>query len=173
VITPSLFPPADPLQLHGPRLELRLPHRWIFRLPVPLKSPNATIWSGRWALRAARQGWERELETSIATFATVQNAAGWTPEERQAFALLRRASEKRALRVWRLVPSARNFLQDQDNLEFAAKHLVDALKLVGLVRNDNYTWLERARTQEAVSNDRRWWTVVQLDRPDVRRAWRD
>jgi Holliday junction resolvase RusA-like endonuclease len=172
VITPSLFPPADPLQLQGPRLELRLPARWIFRLPRALHSPNRFVWRTRWALAAERQAWTRELETAMASFATVNAALGWTAAERQAYGQLRGAREKRAVRIWRLVPSARHFFRDIDNLDFCAKHLVDALVRTGLLRNDNRTWLERARTQEVVADDRGWWTVVQLDRPDVRGAWR-
>jgi hypothetical protein len=172
VITPSLFPPADPLQLQGPRLELRLPARWIFRIPRPLKSPNRLIWRNRWALARERQAWERELETAIASFATVNAALGWTAAERQAYGQLRAAQERRAVRIWRLVPSPRNFFQDLDNLDFCTKSIADAMTRVGLIRNDNRTWLERARTQEVVSPDGDWWTILQLDRPDVRGVWR-
>lgn len=174
MITPALFPDIDTVVISpvGPRLELQLPGRWLFRLPRKLQTPNRLIWRSRWALASERAAWEREFKVAIGSFAAVLQASDGSPAAERAYRQLRHVRELRGVRIWRLVPTVRHFFRDTDNLDFAAKSLVDAMVRVGLLHADDRSWLERERTQEAVSGDGKPWTLIQLSRPDVRTAWR-
>jgi hypothetical protein len=172
MIPARLFPPSDDLQARGAALEFRAPGTWIFRLPRELRSLNATMW-GHWRNAAAeREAWEREFEGAIAAFSVARRVEGWTRAEFDAFAQLRRQRELRRVRVIRLVPHARHLLGDDGNLRACDKHLVDAMRHVGLIHNDSRTWLDHRAPTQVLAEDWAWWTHVQLDRPDARAVWR-
>jgi hypothetical protein len=61
------------------------------------------------------------------------------------------------------VPSARNFIRDDDNLRFAVKPLLDALKRQGYIKNDSRKWLEHPTPTQSVSPDGKDWTIVTIE----------
>ena len=65
--------------------------------------------------------------------------------------------------VERHVPSARNFIRDDDNLRFAVKPLLDALKRDGYIKNDSRKWIEHDTPTQHVSADGKAWTIVRLE----------
>lgn len=173
----SLFPVEAVLTVPGPRLELvDGAGSWIFRLPQELRGLNRTMWAHWRTAQRVRQDWELELRCSIATFASLRLADAHV--DHVAAAAFRRLvldtphRERRRVRVVRFVPNARNFLRDDENLSACTKHLIDAMTRVRLIVDDSRTWIYRAAPAQHVSPDGKFWTVIQLDRPDVRSAWR-
>jgi Holliday junction resolvase RusA-like endonuclease len=131
------------------------------RIPRELKSPNT--WNGRhWRYKHREtQEWEQFIwvtlakqarSSSVLAVLTVMNAL---PPKRVC-------SEKRKVTVTRLVPSARNFIRDDDNLRFSVKPLLDALKRLGLIRDDNRKWIDLPMPVQAVSESKNWVTVIEI-----------
>jgi hypothetical protein len=72
--------------------------------------------------------------------------------------------ERRRVVLTRLVPHARNFLKDDDNLAFCGKSLLDAMKRVGMLSDDKREWLELTRPTQAVSPAGTYTTVIEIQR---------
>lgn len=81
----------------------------------------------------------------------------------QAMGVGQTCEEKRAVQVTRLVPSARNFIRDDDNLRFAVKPMFDALKRLKLIRDDSRTWLTHETPTQEVSTDGQYWTRITIE----------
>jgi len=169
---PSLFPRAAEFTVPGDRLELTPAGSWIFRLPRDLRTLNDTLGSHWSHQQNVRSRWELELTGAIAAFKALRDLDGWPAPAYRAFLALRGQRERRRVGVVRYVPSSRNFIRDDDNLAACGKHLQDAMKRVRLIHDDSRTWLERVPTEQCLSPDGCFYTVVTLDRPDVRKAWR-
>ena len=125
------------------------------RIPRRLESPNT--WNGRhWRVKhRISQEWEQEIAYGNR----------WGGES--AVAVLEFDGEgvvahKVGVTVERQVPSARNFIRDDDNLRFSVKPLLDALKRQGYIRNDSRKWLEHPTPTQSVSADGKDWTIVTL-----------
>jgi hypothetical protein len=177
-MTPGLFPASEVLTVPGRRLEFVPPARWIFRLPGELVSLNHVI-GAHWAVsQSKRLYWEREIRLSLDTYATLRglerpaSSPRGTLDELQAWHSLRQHREKRRVTIARFVPHKRCFIADDDNLPASAKPLFDALVRLQLLVDDRRAWVERAPITQQIASDRQFWTVVQIDRPDVRGAWR-
>jgi Holliday junction resolvase RusA-like endonuclease len=107
----------------------------VIDVPLELKSPNT--WQGRhWRYKHREsQMWEEAIWTLCALVMKPR----------------RICEVKRRVTVTRFVPSARNFIRDDDNLRFATKPLNDALKRLGLIKNDSRNWLEQPMPEQVVS----------------------
>ncbi len=113
-------------------------------VPRALLSPNA--WQGRhWRFKSRDT---RDWETWI--WATMPAKVRTGPP----------ASERRKLTVTRLVPSARQFIRDDDNLAFALKPLADALKRLHLIVDDSRVWLDATVTQERSADGKAYTRLV-------------
>lgn len=120
----------------------------VFRVARRLDSPNR--WQGRhWRYKDnLTRTWERAMARALV-------ARGPQLEDRSV--IVRRRMK---VTVARLVPSARNFIRDDDNLRFAVKPLNDALKRLGLIYQDARAWLEQSMPEQRVSEDGYDWTIV-------------
>lgn len=127
------------------------------RIPRRLESPNS--WQGRhWRVKhRLSQEWEKEI------WATAPSVG----ERLTRAAFKVRGPVRSRVVVERQVPSARNFIRDDDNLRFSVKPLLDALKRQGYIKNDSRQWLEHPTPTQAVSTDGKDWTVVTIDRVDT------
>jgi hypothetical protein len=126
------------------------------KIPRRLESPNT--WNGRhWRVKhQLSQIWEGEIlygnhwgdgvEGVVLTFDGDGNQ-----------------TQRVRVTVERQVPSARNFIRDDDNLRFAVKPLLDALKRQGYIRNDSRKWLEHPTPTQSVSEDGKDWTIVTIE----------
>ena len=124
-------------------LELRIPRR--------LESPN--VWNGRhWR---TKHRISQEWGDFITYAARSPYAWPWGREP-----------VKLSLTVERHVPSARNFIKDDDNLRFAVKPLLDALKRLGFIADDSRKWLEHPTPTQHISEDGKDWTVVRIQPVD-------
>ena len=133
-------------------LELRIPRR--------LESPN--VWQGKhWRTKhRISQAWEREIwvwlaqrtgTRSLNEVLVCMNADG-----------TRQAGGRMRVEVERHVPSKRNFILDDDNLRFAVKPLLDALKRQGYIRNDSRKWLDHPTPTQHVSRNGSDYTVFRI-----------
>lgn len=171
-MTATLFPVEREYVVPGERLELAWPGTWIFRLPCELRSLNATMW-GHWRnQQRERVQFEHELAGAMAAFVALRDVEGWHAIERQAFDDLVGQRELRRVRVFRFVPHVRHLIRDDGNLRSCDKHVLDAMKRVGLIHDDRRTWLEHLPPDQFIAPDRNFWTVIKLDRPDVRASGR-
>ena len=138
-------------------LELRIPRR--------LESPNT--WNGRhWRVKhRISQEWEKEIWTSVARRTKARSIIDVLGCMNAIPALKRRPESipRQRVEVERHVPSARNFIRDDDNLRFSVKPLLDALKRQGYIRNDSRTWLEHPTPTQHVSADGKDWTVIRIE----------
>ena len=137
------------------------------RLEIPrvLDSPN--IWQGRhWRVKhRLSQDWEdaigRAFYVQIAgaprdLLTALGCAVGPKTWEGIIVGRMR-------LRVERHVPSRRQFIRDDDNLRFAVKPLLDALKRQGYIRDDSRKWLTHDTPTQHVGPAM---TVIELE-PDA------
>lgn len=75
-----------------------------------------------------------------------------------------RRQEKRRVTVIRQVKCRRQFIQDDDNLQFSAKPVNDALKRLGLVYEDKRKWMEQPPVLQEVSPDKIARTIIRIER---------
>jgi Holliday junction resolvase RusA-like endonuclease len=130
----------------------------VLKIPRRLDSPNT--WNGRhWRVKhRLSQQWEQAVWVEAAmtrgrpTVAQIarQHLGGGEPR-------------KMRVTVERQVPSKRNFIRDDDNLRFAVKPLLDALKRGGYVYDDARKWLEHPTPTQCVSEDGKDWTIVIIE----------
>lgn len=137
-------------------LGLRIGDAWLFVIAEKLQSPNKTMAS--WMLQqSARKKWQRLLEPAIAK---AEGAASfnWLRQlGRQP-----RCAEKMALQIVRLVASSREFIKDDDNLAFSRKQASDAMKHLGLLKDDRREWLDALPIYQDVAPHGRALTVFML-----------
>jgi hypothetical protein len=143
-------------------LELHIPRR--------LESPNT--WNGRhWRVKhRISQEWQHAIGGAwFEKLATAAKAEGGKAGFRNALEAAlgpKKAygfdAPKMRVEVERHVPSARNFIRDDDNLRFAVKPLLDALKRQGYIKNDSRKWLDHPTPTQHVSADGKDYTVVRI-----------
>ena len=134
-----------------------------FRIPRRLESPNT--WNGRhWRVKhRISQEWEKEIWTSLAQRTEARSVFEVLVCMNAMPELKRNALQKMRVEVERHVPSARNFIRDDDNLRFSVKPLLDALKRQGYIKNDSRKWLEHPMPTQHVSEDGKDYTVVRIE----------
>ena len=122
-------------------------------IPRRLESPN--VFQGRhWRVKhRISQEWEDEIRGAILTRRTLRSFYA---------ALSFKPKAKMRVTVERHVPSMRNFIRDDDNLRFAVKPLLDALKRQGYIKNDSRKWLEHPTPTQHVSADGKDYTVITI-----------
>jgi len=136
---------------------------WEIRIKRELPSANKTLWAHWRVKQRERAEWERALNAAAAAYAGVTTTAGlaWLKKQLSLFVPPGEKVRRRVV-VTRLVPSKRRFCRDDINLDFAHKHLVDAMKQIGMITEDSRKWLDCPRPTEAVSPDGEAWTIVEL-----------
>lgn len=136
----------------------------VIEIPRKLESPNKTR-GYHWRIRHKdRALWEAFLWGAVMKQRGVLNKtalaeSGGSPK----------CSVPMVIAVTRYVPNSRQFIADDDNLVFSAKPLHDALKRIGLIKDDRRGWLRTEGVTQAVSPDGRARTVITL-RPDTTNA---
>lgn len=156
MLTPNLQLPHQPIEVTRAVDEIEVPRQ--------LKSPNA--WNGRhWRYKHREsQEWEKAIFYALAQQRGVRGVVG-------ALLVLgafpwQASTEKRTVTVTRIVPSKRNFIRDEDNLRFSVKPLNDALKRLGLIRDDSRKWLEQDTPTQEVSPSGQWVTRIRIERTE-------
>lgn len=140
-------------------IELKMPRR--------LESPNT--WNGRhWRVKhRISQEWEAAIGWAVIEW--TMRRTGQTLGLMDAVECL--GGIKAAgyvvdspvrVEVERHVPSSRNFIRDDDNLRFAVKPLLDALKRQGYIKNDSRKWLDHPTPTQHISADGKDYTIVKI-----------
>lgn len=138
---------------------------WEIRIECELKSPNASIWRGRWALTAVREAWTTNLLVAIARYGGMETAAAAKTYLRSLSIFVDpERKERRRVVLTRLVPHSRNLLRDDDNLRYVGKSLMDAMKHAGLLSDDKREYLDHPGPTQAVSTDGTYTTVIEIQR---------
>lgn len=134
----------------------------VIEIHRELKSPNK--WNGRhWRYKHREtQEWEQAVWVWIAKAAGARTVCE-VLVCMNALGPKRVCDEKRLVTVTRFVPSVRNFIKDDDNLRFSTKPLNDALKRLGLIRDDNRKWLEQPMPTQEVSTTGGWATRIRIE----------
>jgi hypothetical protein len=134
-----------------------------FRIQRKLRSPNELL--GRhWREKSReRKLWQASMENALIDAIGVTRAQALLAPGAALVGCHGMCTTRRQVEVTRFAPRPRNFLRDDDNLRFAAKSLVDALKHLGLIRDDHRKWCELAIPTQAVSDDGAFWTWVVVD----------
>jgi hypothetical protein len=118
---------------------------WVMAVAGELKPPNAWLKSP-WQQSHLSKQWERRFRTAVTK---TEGVASW-----EGLELLGRrpvCHDRMHIQVVRLVPSVRNFIRDDDNTSFATKQFSDALKRVGLIKEDRREWYTAAPLLQDVS----------------------
>lgn len=125
-------------------------------IPRRLESPNQSR-GAHWRVRhRITQEWERAIwDIEVSRPDLIADLA---------IALRRGPKDWMRMRVEieRHVPSKRNFIRDDDNLAFAKKPLLDALKRRGWIKDDSRKWCESPLPTQHVSVDGQDRTVIQI-----------
>lgn len=135
---------------------VRVGEAWALVIAEKLTSPNA--WKASWMLQQAqRKKWEKLLKPAILQALGVASwewlgQLGRTPETHC----------KVTMQIVRLVPSSREFIRDDDNLAFSRKQVTDALKRLGLLKEDRREWLDSQSIYQDVAPNGRPLTVFLL-----------
>lgn len=126
------------------------------RIERKLQTPNHALWAHWHVKRNDRQAWEASIRHALVCHLDDQARTRADREAVGTVALatgpLPRAPEGRyTVTVERIVPSARHFIRDDDNLTYSVKPVLDALTACGLIYDDSREWLDRPLpTQRAV-----------------------
>lgn len=136
-----------------------------FRIRRELRNHNSKNRNPHWSKKhQSRNEWQAALCNAL-VFALGMNAAQQllVPESALFGAKGTRCLVRRRIAITRLVPHRRNFVKDTfENLPWTAKELRDAIKNLGLVRDDSTRWTDTVITQE-LSHDGQFWTHITID----------
>lgn len=134
----------------------QLGQAWAFVIAEKLTSPNK--WKASWMLQQGqRKKWEGLMQGAILKALGV---ASW-----QWLEQLNRKPDttvKMTMQIVRLVASSREFIEDDDNLAFSRKQVTDAMKRLGLLKEDRREWLEALTIHQDVAPNGRALTVFLL-----------
>lgn len=103
---------------------------WIGVVDVELKSPN-------WFMRdfRIRSGLRKKWNVALRRMVTrVERVASW--EGCTQLGRVPKCHDRMRIQMVRFTPSVRNFLKDDENSAFCSKQACDALKDVGLIKDD-------------------------------------
>jgi hypothetical protein len=123
------------------------------RLLIPLELPSVNTWIGRhWRIKhQLSQRFEQAIRYGLCDVLPVQDlpsvlyVMGMGPQ--------RLVQEKKRVTMTRRMPSKRRFIRDDDNLTGSCKPVLDALKRIGLIRDDRRTWCDLVVAEQQVSED--------------------
>src|SRR5688500_12293383 len=138
----------------------------VLKIPRRLESPNT--WNGRhWRVKhRISQEWEQAISTAMLDNLEAKHGRVGL---RTVLLVMKgpkavgEVQQRNRVTVERHVPSARNFIRDDDNLRFAVKPLLDALKRQGYIKNDSRKWLDHPTPTQHVSTDGKDYTIVTIE----------
>lgn len=135
-----------------------------FRIQRKLRSPNEIL--GRhWREKGReRKTWQVTCETALVIAVGVTVAQELLAPGAALYGCRGGVVKaKRRVTVTRLVPRRSAFIRDDDNLRFAVKPILDALKQLGLIYDDAREWCELALPTQDIAPDRGWWTHILVE----------
>lgn len=140
--------------------------RLVFKIQRVLRSPNTYLGRHWREKNRERKEWQAHLVNAIALSCSSTVLRMLVSNEILPGGL-GRCTVRRRIDVTRLAPSTRRFIADDDNLRFSVKPVLDALKHIGLIKDDKREWLELPTPMQAVSEDGTFWTHIVVDDPTI------
>jgi hypothetical protein len=141
--------------LDGTRLELRIQAR--------LSTPNEILGCHWRTKHRERKRWQAHIGNAVMVSLGVPVARELLGPE-AALAGCRGVCEgRRRVEIVRFAPNRRRFIRDDDNLPFAAKPVLDALKHLALIRDDSRKWIDYVPVMQALSDDGTFWTSIVVE----------
>lgn len=139
-----------------------------FRIQRELRKPS-DFFGMHWREKnRERKAWQARLTNALVASYGMRRAQDLlTAKSGLVDAIGVRPSAKRRVTIARLTPSPRFFMHDDDNLHFSCKPLLDAVKQLGLIRDDQREWLERIGPSQVVSPDGTFWTHLTIEPCEV------
>ncbi len=138
-----------------------------FRIQRLLVSPNDYMgqhFGAKTSEYKERKAWQHDLSLALIDALGHQRVSRLLiPNEIVPGCRGERPNVRRSVEVIRYVPSARNFLKDDDNLRFSVKPVLDALKHMGLLFDDRREWAAVGEPKQEISHDKTAWTWIVLD----------
>lgn len=114
---------------------------------IPKKLEGINRWMSDWRMRKSlRQSWGKQLRQ---IHCAAEGLASWEGCRQLGRAPACRI--KMAVQVLRFVPAVNQFIRDDDGLAGSPKQLYDAMKDVGLIREDRREWLSMQPIVQDVS----------------------
>lgn len=134
-------------------------------IPRELRSPNAWLWKHWRVKQKEREDWQTEIAIQALRPEVRKKLDIWVLlyAKNQIPEAKRECKRKRRVTVTRYVPKKRNFIRDDDNLRFAVKPVNDALKRLGLIKDDNRKWLDQPMPVQEVSADGKYYTRILIE----------
>ncbi len=134
-----------------------------FNIQRILRSPNTFLGMHWREKNRERKAWQVTFTNAIVDALGVPAAQALLGPDSGLHGAKGGCQAKRRLEVIRCAPSRRNFVRDDDNLTFALKPVLDALKHCGLLKDDRREWLERPTVTQDLSADKTFWTRIVID----------
>jgi hypothetical protein len=155
------FQPAELAEYDGAAL--------VIRIRKALKNDNSGNRNPHWSKKnQKRKQWQASIINALVFSLGPDKVMEMLPPASGVCGARGTRCETRVrMSILRLVPSKRNFVRDTfENLPWTAKELRDAVKNVGLIRDDSPKWTPTTIDQ-AVSDDGEYWTVIRLEPLEV------
>lgn len=139
--------------------------RLEFRIQRKLRTPNEYL-GMHWREKGReRKAWTAHFANALITALGVPCARALLGPGAPLIGCDGGCTSRRRIEVIRWAPTPRNFIRDDDNLRFTVKPLLDALKHLGVIRDDHRKWLEVESPTQDMSHDGTFWTWVAVDQP--------
>lgn len=135
-----------------------------FRIQAQLRSPNVLLGRHWREKHRERKAWQAHLTNALVMAIGMRAAQRLLiPESGLHGATGVRCSARRRVEVVRFAPARRNLIRDDDNLRFCVKPLLDALKQLGLIRDDRRGWIDLPVPTQELSKDGTFWSWIAID----------
>ena len=138
-----------------------------FRIQRVLRSPNTYLGMHWREKNRERKAWMASLSNAVVAAVGISRAQQLLGPESGIPNCTGGCTVRRRVEVTRFAPTRRNFVRDDDNLRFAVKPVLDALKHLGLIRDDHRKWIELALPTQELSTDGTFWTWIAVGSPEV------
>ena len=123
----------------------------VMRVAIPMIPPSANVLRRKYkhpmAYKRLREAWERSLLYACGSAAACQE--------------LRRQADESRMRVLVTIFHAREF--DSDNAVAGLKPVLDALKNLHFIKDDNLKWLDLRPVEQCHSRSE-WQTVIEIEK---------
>lgn len=136
------------------------PGRIELRIQRKLKSPNEVLGRHWREKNRERKEWQRHIANAIVLSVGTAGAKAILGPGADLVGCRGVCADRRRVEVIRFAPRPRNFIKDDDNLRFAVKPLLDALKRLALIKDDRREWIDLPTPTQDVSNDLTFWTWI-------------
>jgi hypothetical protein len=136
----------------------RAGERVTLKIGLELRSPNKTLWAHWRAKQNERQKWEKAITAALAV---ERNHGDWRFQDGAPKPVP--PAPRVRVSATRYVPHRRRFIRDDDNLVFAMKPVLDALKACGLIQDDRRSCCQLETPRQVAGTSPAPWTEIVIE----------